>query len=513
MHLSFSNRIILSIVFIQVVMFTFLIARNVNLIQESHTDLLESRSIEQSAIIATALSTGLVAHDYSMIEDVMALLKEDPELVYIIVYDRDGKLLSSVGDISNHIHPTLYLDSSDSDNNIEYTQHLQVVTRLWDNVFNVDRNIMVAGQNVGSMHVGYTASYLDEITAALQNQNTVIAIITLVFMILATAIIGFFLTAKFRMLKDGVNAIRNGDLGYKIQISSQDEMGQLAHAFNLMAEHLCNTQEELEREHKELLQQTERIDTLLNSVDAVIWESDCTLSRFTFVSHEAEQLLGLPLHDWLGDDFLNSRIASEDKELFISTIEQLSFASDQVTVDLRLINRENKPVWTRIIASSANIDEEHCKIARGLIIDINQEKLRDERMMFLAKHDALTGLVNRTQFQQRLDHHIAYSRRYKHNNALLFVDIDRFKYINDTFGHSVGDLYLIEVVERIKNTLRDTDIFGRLGGDEFAIVLPYASEEEAEVVSENLLSALNDRVWHHEGGGYTYQCKYRNCYV
>ncbi|WP_236860740.1 putative bifunctional diguanylate cyclase/phosphodiesterase [Candidatus Reidiella endopervernicosa] len=89
-----------------------------------------------------------------------------------------------------------------------------------------------------------------------------------------------------------------------------------------------------------------------------------------------------------------------------------------------------------------------------------------------------------------LDQHIAYAERYAHSGGLLFIDLDQFKYINDTYGHHSGDEYLTQVAKRLQRTLRNTDVLGRLGGDEFGVILPRVEEGEAEQVATNLLEAL-----------------------
>lgn len=120
----------------------------------------------------------------------------------------------------------------------------------------------------------------------------------------------------------------------------------------------------------------------------------------------------------------------------------------------------------------------------GILHDITERK-RDEAMLqFLANHDQLTQLPNRNQFTQKLHEALARASRYEHRVALLFVDLDRFKNVNDTLGHESGDILLIAVAGRFRETLRGTDTLARLGGDEFTVVL-----EEVEGPSQAAASA------------------------
>jgi diguanylate cyclase (GGDEF)-like protein/PAS domain S-box-containing protein len=123
--------------------------------------------------------------------------------------------------------------------------------------------------------------------------------------------------------------------------------------------------------------------------------------------------------------------------------------------------------------------------------DITAHKAAEERIQFLAYYDALTGLPNRTLLQDRLAKALAAARRYKHKVALLFLDLDRFKDVNDSLGHSVGDLLLQEVAERLRKWGREQDTVARLGGDEFLITLSQVTDvPDAAVAAERLMDAM-----------------------
>jgi diguanylate cyclase (GGDEF)-like protein len=127
----------------------------------------------------------------------------------------------------------------------------------------------------------------------------------------------------------------------------------------------------------------------------------------------------------------------------------------------------------------------------GTYEDITERKVAEERVQYLAYYDALTGLPNRTLLQDRLSKALASARRRKDKVALLFLDLDRFKDINDSLGHSVGDLLLQEVSERLKKWAREQDTVARVGGDEFVIVLTAAKDgTDAAVAAERLIHAM-----------------------
>lgn len=124
--------------------------------------------------------------------------------------------------------------------------------------------------------------------------------------------------------------------------------------------------------------------------------------------------------------------------------------------------------------------------------DITQQKATEERIRHLALHDPLTGLPNRLDLKGRLEQALAAARRDRHQVAVMFLDLDRFKQINDSLGHKVGDLLLIEVAQRLMASVRDSDIVARLGGDEFVVVLPNVLNRElATRMADKILGALD----------------------
>jgi len=125
----------------------------------------------------------------------------------------------------------------------------------------------------------------------------------------------------------------------------------------------------------------------------------------------------------------------------------------------------------------------------------NQQLSRtNEELQHLAVHDPLTGLPNRTLILDRVQQSILSAKRNHHCMALIMIDLDHFKEVNDTLGHTIGDQLLINIGKRFQSTLREPDTLGRLGGDEFAVVLPEASQDDALLVARKLQSALQEPV-------------------
>jgi diguanylate cyclase (GGDEF)-like protein/PAS domain S-box-containing protein len=155
------------------------------------------------------------------------------------------------------------------------------------------------------------------------------------------------------------------------------------------------------------------------------------------------------------------------------------------TGELRLIS------WSNAALTGPDGQVTHV-VATG--IDVTERRVLEVRLRHLADHDALTGLINRRRFEEELEHHVARGRRYGMGGALLVLDLDGFKAINDNHGHRAGDRVLTAVAGTLKQRLRASDVVGRLGGDEFAVLLPHASAAEAEQVCQALERAISEEV-------------------
>ena len=123
--------------------------------------------------------------------------------------------------------------------------------------------------------------------------------------------------------------------------------------------------------------------------------------------------------------------------------------------------------------------------------DVTERERAEERARFLATHDDLTGLPNRGTFGKAVNDAIKAGRRYDQLFAVLFIDLDRFKNINDTLGHAAGDVLLIETAKRLKECIRDSDVIARIGGDEFVVLLREISDQsKVAIVARKILSAV-----------------------
>jgi len=156
----------------------------------------------------------------------------------------------------------------------------------------------------------------------------------------------------------------------------------------------------------------------------------------------------------------------------------------------RLVRRDGMPIWVNVSVSMMR-DANGNQRFIAVVEDIARRKGAEEALLRMANHDALTGLPNRLLLQDRLAQAIVHAHRAGTQVAVMFIDLDRFKHVNDSLGHDAGDRMIVEIARRLAGSLRESDTVARQGGDEFVVVLPeLAGEGDAAKVAHKLLGNL-----------------------
>ncbi|MFI5179955.1 MAG: putative bifunctional diguanylate cyclase/phosphodiesterase [Thermoanaerobaculia bacterium] len=200
------------------------------------------------------------------------------------------------------------------------------------------------------------------------------------------------------------------------------------------------------------------------TLDGRILECNSALARI-LGRPTREEVLELNMHELYLD--------SEDREVTIATLLQQKFL---VNYEIGLRRRDGSPVWV-LVNESLLEEETGGPVLEGSLIDITDRKRAEEESHHQAHHDALTDLPNRVLFHDRLSLAILHAHRRKQSLAVMFIDLDHFKNVNDTLGHSSGDEVLVAVAERLRGCLREEDTVARVGGDEFLLLLTGITRE------------------------------------
>jgi diguanylate cyclase (GGDEF)-like protein/PAS domain S-box-containing protein len=181
----------------------------------------------------------------------------------------------------------------------------------------------------------------------------------------------------------------------------------------------------------------------------------------------------------------------EDLEQNLETLEKVvAGGARTVRFEKRYLRPNGRAVWVNVSSSLMHDSDGNPLHFVSQIEDVTDRKRAERKLKDLADHDPLTGLLNRRRFDEELRKTILRLRRHGGRAALLLVDLDRFKLVNDTYGHKTGDDVLVAAAEALRRRLRQTDAVGRLGGDEFAAILYEADLPAAQRVAAEVAAAL-----------------------
>ena len=227
-----------------------------------------------------------------------------------------------------------------------------------------------------------------------------------------------------------------------------------------------------------IAQLEQRLRNLVEGIDAIIWEVSADM-RFTYVSPQAQKMLGYPLERWTQKlDFWREIVLPEDYEPTIARCLQETAAGRDHELDYRVRAEDGRIIWIHERVSVVSGLEGKMAALRGLMVNITGLKEMEQKLTHLATHDSLTGLPNRTLLQDRMRQAMAQADRSGNIVAILFIDLDRFKTINDHLGHDIGDIVLQTTAGRLAKCIREVDTVARHGGDEFVVMLAGVSRTE-----------------------------------
>jgi diguanylate cyclase (GGDEF)-like protein/PAS domain S-box-containing protein len=288
--------------------------------------------------------------------------------------------------------------------------------------------------------------------------------------------------SRLTWLRDSVSLIADGgELSGRIALEDggRNEATMVARAVNSMLDALG-------RSHERVRQSEERHRVLVETMPDAVF----TLALdgvFTFANQQAEWLTGFSRDHLVGLRYdrvlakqsvgiVRQRLENPPATVRPIAVAMLDQAGRELPVDLSI-----SPVY----------DSEGNTIATTWIArDVTERREFEDRLVYLASHDHLTGLFNRRRFEEEVSQRLAETSRHGGDGALLWIDLDNFKAVNDSFGHRVGDELLREVAAALGERSRESQVLARLGGDEFAILLPRAKKEEALKAAERILAEL-----------------------
>lgn len=209
-----------------------------------------------------------------------------------------------------------------------------------------------------------------------------------------------------------------------------------------------------------------------------------TRGRVTRANHFLQELTGRSMDR---EPELADLVVPEAREAIEAAFAELACGAPRVELESRVASARSEPWWAVISAAPLDRGDGNAVVH---VVDITERKRFEHRLRHMADHDPLTGLFNRRRFDAELDRALAHARRYRHSGAVMVLDLDGFKYVNDALGHTAGDELMLRVGVALVEALRATDVLARIGGDEFGVILPHASAEEAGGVADKVLAMV-----------------------
>lgn len=297
-----------------------------------------------------------------------------------------------------------------------------------------------------------------------------------------------------RSIAATANAVAGGELQSRLTTTGPDEIAVVAGEFNQMLD-------QRERAEQLLREQAEHMRLAMDAANQASWEWHIEQDRMT-CSDNMRVLLGLESGDSYRNyqDFINL-VHAEDRARVHHAVKETRNNGSFYACEYRVIWSDGSIHW--LAARGQLLKDENGQPERmlGICMDITERMQSDQQMRYLATHDSLTELVNRREFENRLQILLTSAHHQPCEHAVLYMDLDQFKIVNDTCGHIAGDELLRQLASLLHKRIRETDTLARLGGDEFVVLLENCSLENACQLAEELRQTVLDFhfVWQKHG--------------
>ena len=468
---------------------------------------LEQKSVRQKLIYTSLLVTGLaifVGLIISIIEDVRTTHENTRDQLIVLtdvvaMNSASALLLNNIGGVTKNLEMLranniiLHAEMLDFDQNVIANYESKISKEnAWMSVFQfitrleVERPVKLNDTTLASLMVeADMAPVWSNLIAQWLVKFAVLSTIFLVSYLTLRKTSNYVLGPIQRLAKAIRNIIDSGDYSLRVEKTSDDELGDLTSEFNLMLSHIEDRDSQLKRSNEALAQVQEPI--VLRDVHL-----NCEYVNPAFTA-----MFGYTLDDLKGSDF--SLEVENQRDSDISHVEAYEVAKREGVYrgEVSRQAKDGKIMPLHRLISPVKDNSGEVKGYVTVLSDISDQKDAEELIWRQANYDALTGLPNRLMFTERLKHDMAQVKQSKSTLALMFLDLDHFKEINDTLGHDMGDALLKEVSKRILSCVRGTDSVGymesvaRLGGDEFTVILNEVKGiNGAELVANRVLEKL-----------------------
>ncbi len=440
----------------------------------------EKRLLNLSSILSEDLANPLYNFDmlaiYQLLQSVISL----DDIAYAMVLDPDGvvvhdgtELLNSYGKRIEDKEILQWISTQSAPHISSSEESMQIISP-----------IHIADERLGWVFIALSKrAQLENTTNLIQQLSTLtsesqrrerilLVLVTSVLLLLGlilAALISKRLVSPIRQLTEYVKRVGEGAYGIELKKSRSDEIGQLIQSFNRMSRDLSSTS--VSRQYLN--------DVLNNLCDALIVIS--VDMKILMVNNAACEMIGYDkerLENMSYYDLIDSRDGVRVKQWLKRLMKE-----EVASIDARYITAAGFDVLVSLSGTYLKLSEGGEQII-NVAQDVSERRKNEQHIRYLAQYDSLTNLPNRQLFRDRLKHAMEQAERGEYLIALMFIDLDRFKKVNDSLGHQAGDLLLKETAVRLKKMLRLGDTIARLGGDEFTIIA-----EQIKTINDGIIIA------------------------
>lgn len=362
------------------------------------------------------------------------------------------------------------------------------------NLVDVAYPVIYSGNRLGWVRVELSRDNANAHLEQLTRNWLEFALLTVLIVVLVALFLARRLTQGLRHLMFIATEIERGEDGRRSDVGRADEIG-------ILARHLDRMLDAIKAQKEQLRASEAKYRFLADNISDVIWVFNLENLHWEYVSPSVVKLTGYSVEamqarsmeqmltsaSWM----IATRLIEERSRIFLGDVKDDHVYSDE----MEIVCRNGSVVWAEITTHFTR-NERGEMILLGVSRDISERKKAEEQIRNLAFYDALTQLPNRRLLLDRFGLVMSSCKRNKRYAALMFMDLDNFKPLNDEYGHDAGDLLLIEVAKRIAACVREVDTVARFGGDEFVVILNgldsdyAASMTHAGTVAEKVLHSL-----------------------
>jgi diguanylate cyclase (GGDEF)-like protein len=456
---------------------------------------------------------GYILLGYSINDALLNNIKQDTPIDITIVRQRAVMATTFVKNKQrlNNV-PLSYLDYQKIINSNDPVNNLPVFGV--DYLASGSKILMMDPRMEGSILLTYPYDILDAVIIEIKNNHVLLTLIGLLIAI----ILGWYSSKKIllpfqQLLTFSSDVEKDKSSSQRVELRKRDEVGLLAHNFNALLDSIEAKNRQLKNINEELEQKVERRTHALSEVNKTLSKKEHALNKAQHIARLGNWHWDLRSQLISGSDVFNhllqlpyqqtqialseiiQKIVAEDQELIKELQNNILHQSKISPFTIRITTEEGGIRYLLVTVDIPKDVAEELVEVEGTLQDITEQKLAESAILYKANYDALTQLPNRNLFLDRISQTLRVAQRESHQFALLYIDLDRFKWVNDTYGHDTGDQLLIEVARRLNRCVREADTVARLAGDEFTILLPeIKSIDDARTVCKKISTSMAENL-------------------